>query len=288
MTWSVRLNWIPAVGSVASTSQYYIDREVIEGGFDEEQIVSAYRSGPANPFILNGDVSYGDSEITLVSVSGLVDIAERNAGILLDAFIRWTSIDVPNKKLQGVTWHGGYGTYLSGSELHWACETVQKNSSETFEPIAMTIWFRLRHSLSGKFSPAAFMPVFFPPAPATSKHCVVAIGHMPDLGTLGRLIPSGAPVDVKVYLEGDEFMSDGLLVGSDSAEDSAYVVDNTYTIGIVIDGMSYVFAQCLKDSARVALTGEKKKYVFDISGQQYRVNIPDADFVTLLSLLTAQ
>jgi len=286
MTWTVRLNWVPAVGSVATTSQYYVDRETGDGVFTEEQIVAATKSGPVGPFALAADVQYGASEITLLGVTGMTDSANTNAGIIEDAFVRWTSIDVGNKKLMGVTWYGGYGTYLSGSNLHWACETVLKSSSEASEPTEKTVWFRIRHSLSGKYSAPAFMPVFFPPAPASKDHCVVAIAVMQDLGIAGKYNVSPA-TPIKVYLEGDEFHRDGMLVERDGTPDVVSITDNTFQTGTSYSGASYIFAQCLKDSARVSLTGALKGYVVDISGESFTFSVPDMDFTTLLAVLTA-
>lgn len=288
MTWSVRLNWVPAVGSVASSSQYMIDRETADGVFTESQAVTATKSGPVTPFELAAEVTFGATEIPLVSISGMTDSANTNAAILEDAFVRWTAIDVGGKKLTGVTWLSGYGTYLAGTALLWACETVDKTSDESNEPTAKTIWFRIRHTLSGKTSAPAFLPVFFPPAPASRDHCVVAIGVLQDLGVAGKMLALPT-VAIKVTLEAAEFSTSGLLVKPESTSDQVAPgpIDNTYTTGAAYSGDGYIFAQCLKDSARVALTGAKSQYVADIGGKTFKFAVPDMDFVTLLAILTA-
>lgn len=287
MTWTVRLNFVPANKSVAASSQYIIDRETSDGVFTEPQTISATKSGPVTPFVLASDVDYGSDTITLVSVAGMTDNVDTNAGIIEDAFVRWGAIDVANKKLTSVTWYMGYGTYSAGSQLAWACETVLKSSDEASEPTASTVWFRIRHTLSGKTSPPAYMPVFFPPAPASKDHCVVAIGNLQDLGLPNHMI-SADPANVKVSLAADEFHATGLLTEGDSTPDQVTApIGNTYITAPLYQGGSFIFAQCLKDSARVALTGSKAKYKFEISGNTYSVSIPDMDFVTLLSLLTA-
>ncbi len=288
MSWSVRINFVPSVGSVASTSQYIIDRETSDGVFTESQTITATKSGPVTPFVLASDVDYGATEIPLVSVAGMTDSANTNAGIIEDAFVRWTAIDVPNKKLTGVTWLNGYGTYMAGSNLLWACETVDKTSTEEAEPTAKTIWFRVRHTLSGKTSAPAFLPVFFPPVPASKDHCVVAIGVLQDLGVAGKMVVVPA-TEIKVTLESSEFHTSGLFTMSDSTlnQTAPGPIDNGYTTGAVYSGDGYIFAQCLKDSARVALTGAKSQYVADIGGKSFKFGVPDMDFVTLLAILTA-
>ena len=286
MTWTVRLNFVPANKSIAASSQYIIDRETDDGVFTESQTISATKSGPVAPFALASDVDYGSDTITLESVAGLTDSADTNAGIIEDAFVRWTAIDVPNKTLTGVTWYMGYGTYAAGSQLVWACETVLKQSNEASEPSEYTVWFRIRHTLGGKTSPPAYMPVFFPPAPVSKDHCVVAIGNLQDLGLPSHMV-SVDPASIKVYLAADEFHATGLLTEGESTPDQVtQPIGNAYTTTPLYQGGSFIFAQCLKDSARVALTGSKAKYKFEISGNTYSVSIPDMDFVTLLSLLT--
>jgi hypothetical protein len=222
--------------------------------------------------VLNGNVSYGASAVTLVNAN---NFSSSGFAYLDDALISWTSKPVPNV-LGGVTWHSGNGTYAFGSQVTQAHESLLV---QNVTPSLGVILFRITHANSaGEVSAPAYLWYFVPPTPVSSRHCVVITNVATDLGIEPR-----QGIGVQAFLSIDR--SFGRSGGQHL--DAAQSLNKTQTT----NAFGLTFHQCVKDNARADIDGGVAPYTFVLdsgTAQSLTVhaNIPDQNWVLLSQLVT--
>lgn len=217
---------------------------------------------------LAGDTAYGSPTI---DVDDGTDFGSTGYGWLdHEALVQWTG--KTGDQLTGVTWHSGYGTYATGSALAQAHESL---SDLGVEPTNGAVVYRITHlDAQGNESPPAFLWYYYPPAPASSAHCVVVVNVGADIGAAPQ-----AGLAVQAYLSQDTQFSSGRHLDANKV---ALVEQTTNALGLA-------FFSCWKDSRRLALDGGADaayRFVLDAGTSSKALtvsvpSIPDRDWVLL-------
>lgn len=217
----------------ASGSTYRIERTLDWSTWSELAAAQAATAPYASPTaVLSGNLAYGATSIVLVSGT---PISSTGYGWIDEALVEWTGKST--NTLTGVTWHSGYGTYASGSTLSEAHESYTDTG---VTPTYSGVVYRITHiDASSREAPPAYCWYWYPPIPASSKHCVliVALGYDVGVG-----VQSGVSVSCQLAAD-DQFAQIG-----GTHLDQNRSTDNTQ----VTNALGLAFFQCWRSSARAA------------------------------------
>lgn len=262
---SVTVRWAgPSTADADST--YKIERTVNYADWTELDAAQASTSPYASPAsTLDGSHSYGDAT---VSVADGTDFSSSGYGWVGDALIQWTGKSTND--LTGVTWHSGYGTYATGTAVYEAHESY----ADTVTIGLNAVVYRITHiDVDGNESAPAYLWYYYPPAPASSEHCVVIVNIGTDLG-----VEALDGVNVTAQLSNDTAWSTGGAVHLDSGQSAARTATT--------DAFGLAFFHCWKTSRQENL-GSAASYTFVLnSGSTASLTvtaatIPDRDWVLL-------
>jgi hypothetical protein len=270
MAISITIRWA-GPSDAANGSTYLIEQTLDNNSWttlDADQAATSPYVAPAA--VLDGDVAYGAPALDLVSGT---PISASGFGWLDDALVEWSG--KTSNQLTGVTWHSGAGTYASGSAFLEAHESYVDAS---VTPTLNAVVYRITHTNpDSNMSAPTYIWYFYPPAPASSDHCVVIVNVATDLG-----VEAGA-VSVQAYLKDDTQFGD--MQGAHlNAGSSANKTQTTDDFGLAC-------FQCWKSSRRGGIaTGADAAYTFlldALAAVQSTVltvtvdSIPDRDWVLL-------
>lgn len=259
-----------------ASSTYKVERTLNNSAWTTLAASQAATSPYVSPAsTLSGSHAHGVATVTLASAASFS--ASGYGYVDGEALIQWTGKS--GNDLTGVTWHTGYGTYLTGSTVVEAHESY----ADTPTPTLNAVLYRITHTnAAGNASAPAYLWYFYPPAPASSEHCVVVVVVYADIG----LDPQDG-ISAAAYITADtNFTAKGGL-----HLDSNQIGGNT----AVLDAFGMACMQCWKSSARAAKGGgSASSYTFvldsgDASNKLTVVasTIPDRDWVLLKDIADA-
>lgn len=221
---------------------------------------------------ISGNVTYGTTSIVLTDGS----LGASGYAWIDDALIQWTGLSV--KTLTGVIWHSGYGTYATGTVCYKAHESYTDAGVTITNNVAL---YRITHiNSSGILAAPTYLWYYYPPTPASSRHCVVIASIATDLGIEAR---SG--LGVQASLASDKEFADSGGAHLDKGQSTAKT-GTTNTFGLA-------FFHCWKNSARSPITDNDAAYIFVLdsaSADKLTVTvdtIPDRDWVLLSQVATS-
>jgi hypothetical protein len=265
MAISVTLRWAgPA--DAGATSTYKIERTTDNSVWSTLAAAQAATSPYVSPSTtLSGNLAYDATSITLTSGTA---ISTTGYGWIDDALVQWTGKS--SNTLTGVTWHSGSGTYADGTTFREAHESY---TDASVTPTLLAVVYRITHTNPSSYvSAPTYIWYFYPPAPASSDHCVVVVNVMTDLG-----MEAGTSKTIQAYLAADTEFGD--LYGPHlNAQASAAKSQTTDAFGVAT-------FQCWKSNRRGGLgTGADAAYTFklDTGGTVLTATattIPDRDWV---------
>lgn len=223
---------------------------------------------------LSGNHSYGATSIILVDGA---TFGTSGYAYIDDALVQWTGKST--NTLTGVTWHSGSGTYATGSAVTVAHESYAATGLTI--GLNVVLWRITHTNAAGLVSAPAYLWYYSPPAPASSRHCVVISNIGTDLGMEAR---SG--LGVTANLAADTEFSDIAGIHLDKGQ-SAAKTQTTNAFGVT-------FHQCWKSGTRSPVGGgTDAAYTFVLdsaSADKLTVTVdtvPDQDWVLLSQIATA-
>lgn len=267
---SITLRWA-GPSDAASGSVYKIERTTDNMTWTT---VAAAQAASA-PYVavsttLSSNASYGSGTISLTSATSF---GTTGYMWLDDALVQWTG--KTSNDLTGCVWHSGYGTYASGSTVYVAHESYADTATITLNAVL----YKVTHvDPSARESAPTYIWYYSPPAPASSKHCVVIVSVGADLG-----VEMQATVPVQAYLASDAQF--GEIAGQHL--DANVVSANTQNT----NAFGLAFFHCWRDSARFdSAGGADAKYTFVLKPGSNSLTvtastIPDRDWVLLSQIL---
>lgn len=221
---------------------------------------------------LASNTAYGATSVVLTNGT---DFSTSGYAYFDDATIQWTGKST--NTLTGVTWHGGYGTYASGTTVYEAHESATA-SGITISLNA--VLFRITHTNPDALvaQPAYFW--YFSPPIAPANCCTVITAINSDIG-----MEALENVDVAAQLSQDIVFSTIGGLHLDKGQ-SASKVQATNAFGLA-------FHACWKTSAREAIDLAEVPYLFTLdngTSNSLLVNvpiIPDMPWVMLSQIASA-
>lgn len=269
----ITIRWAGAPDA-ASGSTYKVERTTDNASWSTLAATQAATAPyAADETTLDGNASYGETTLDLVDASAF---PTSGYAWLDDALVQWTGKS--SNQLTGVVWHSGYGTYASG--------TVVSEAHESYADTGVTIsanavLYRITHTdPDGNVSAPLYLWYFSPPAPASSRHCVVIVPLGSDLG-----VTMQASETVTCQLAADDQF--GLASGPHL--DSNEGTDNAQTTNV----FGLAFFHCWRSSTREGQGGAADAaYTFVLKpGTNSRSvtvsTIPDRDWVLLSQVADA-
>lgn len=257
-----------------SGSTYKIERTLDNSAWT--QLVAAQAA--TSPYVsvantLAGNTDYGATSVVLTSGTSF---GTSGYGWIDDALIQWTGKTTDT--LTGVVWHSGYGTYSSGTTVNVAHESYVDTGVTIANNVVL---YRITHiNSSGVSAAPTYLWYYYPPVPASSRHCVVIASIATDLGIEAR---SG--LGVQASLAADTEFADTSGAHLDKGQ-SSVKTGTTNAFGLA-------FFHCWKNNARSPVTGSDAAYTFVLdsaSADKLTVTvatIPDRDWVLLSQVATA-
>lgn len=273
MTENITVRWSGSADAT-SGSTYKIERTL-----DNSAWTTLAASQPATaPYAsvtgaLAENTDYGATSIALVDASSF---GSSGYAWLDDALVQWKGMSLDS--LTGVVWHSGYGTYASGSTVSVAHESYADADVTIANYVAL---YRITHiNAAGVQAAPTYLWYYYPPTPASSRHCVVITSIATDLGIEAR---SG--LGVQAYLNTDTEFDDASGAHLDKGQ-SANKTATTNAFGLA-------FHHCFRNSRRSPVTGSDAAYTFVLdsaSADKLTVTvatIPNRDWVLLSQIATA-
>lgn len=192
MAISIDVRWA-GPSDAASGSTYKIEQTLDWDTWTELDAAQAATSPYVSPTaVLDGNVSYGDTSIDLVSAT---DISSSGYGIIDNALVQWTGKST--NTLTGATWHSGYGTYATGTTFYEAHESYADSG---ITPTDAAVVYRITHTdADGNLAAPGYFWFYYPDLPESGDHCVLIVQIGADIGVAPR---SG--VAVRCYLAADD------------------------------------------------------------------------------------
>ena len=272
MAETITLRWVGAADAAAG-STYKIER-CTDGSTWSTLAVNQAATAPYTPVSgqLGSNLTYGGDTI---SVANADSFNSSGYAVIEDALVSWTGKGAYS--LTGVTWHSGFGTYITGTTIMQAHEGY----SDSATPTLLAVLYRITHTKSGGLaSPPLYIWYYYPPVPESNQHCVVIVNIMTDLG-----VEHQAGVGAQMYLASDEQFT---KIGGEhlDAGKSAAKTQTTDAFGLAA-------FQCWKSSARAAPDGTSGKYTVVLNSSDAGklsktiTTIPDRDWVLLKDIVDA-
>lgn len=275
MSISITVRWAGPSDAGAS-STYKIERTTDNAAWSTLAASQAATSPYVSPAsTLSAGHAYGVATVSVVS--GTAFSTSGYGYVDGEALIQWTG--KTSNDLTGVTWHTGYGTYLTGSAVVEAHESY----ADTPTPSLNAVLYRITHTnAAGNASAPAYLWYYYPPAPASSEHCVVVVLVFADLG-----LDAQDNVAVNAYITADTNFSNKAGLHLDSNQTAGNVV--------TLDAFGMACLQCWKSAARAAKGGgaaASYTFVLDSGDASNRLTvvastIPDRDWVLLKDIADA-
>lgn len=267
------VRWAGAADA-ASGSTYKIESSVNNVDWTVAAATQA-ATAPYTPITgaLVGNTDYGATSIVLVDGASF---GTSGYAYIDDALVQWAGKSTHT--LTGVVWHSGSGTYAISTPVIVAHESYAATGLTI--SLGVVLWRITHTNAAGLVSAPAYLWYFSPPAPVSSRHCVVITNIGTDLGLEAR---SGLGVTANLAV--DTEFSDIAGIHLDKAQ-SAAKTQTTNAFGVT-------FHQCWKSSARSPVGGgNDATYTFVLdsaSADKLTVTvgtIPDQDWVLLSQIAT--